>query len=122
VGSIPTPAKKARRQSMTLNFYITEIGETNESIGCQLDRIERMLETIIKLEKKELMELNELQEKVTAESTVVDGAVVLLDNIGAFLIAHANDPAAIRAMGEQIDQKKTELADAIVRNTPTPPP
>ena len=62
--------------------------------------------------------LDELANEIQSNESVVDGTVVLLDNLGEFMRTHANDPAAIRDMGNKLITQKQKLADAVARNTP----
>lgn len=66
--------------------------------------------------------LDDVQAAVTAEGTVIDGAITLLGRLSDKIRAGANDPAKMIALADSIDQQKTKLADAVVANTPTTPP
>jgi hypothetical protein len=76
-----------------------------------------------------ISELQVLVAEVTAEvaetATVEASAVTLLNTLGQFFVDHANDPAAIEAMGVAmtnakgaLDSSANSLAAAITANTP----
>jgi len=76
--------------------------------------------------------LDDLTAKVTAEETVIDSVVTLLNGLSAMiadlkaqLAAAGGDPAAIQAvvdgldaLGGKVDADKQKLADAATANTP----
>lgn len=68
--------------------------------------------------------LADLTAKVTAQKTVIDSAVTLLQGLSAALkqALAANDPAAIQSIIDALDTQDKTLADAVVANTPTPAP
>ncbi len=65
--------------------------------------------------------LDDLKAAVAAEKTVVDGVVVLLNDLSAQLAAAiaSGDPAAVQEVLDAINANKQELADAVVANTHT---
>lgn len=68
--------------------------------------------------------IDDIQARVTAQKTVVDSAVTLLQEISAELKAAlaSNDPAAVQAVIDSLDANTKELADAVQANTPASPP
>ena len=78
--------------------------------------------------------MDALATKVTAEETVIDSVVTLLNGLAAMIAdlkaqlaaaIAANDPAAIQAvadslaaLGTKVDADKQKLADAATANTP----
>ena len=75
-----------------------------------------------------MIDLTALQTKVTAENTVIDSAVTLLNGLSAeiktLITASSNtvDPIALQAIVDGIDAKTVALAAAVVANTPAAPP
>jgi hypothetical protein len=95
-----------------------------QSGGPQLDRIEGKIDTIQQGVTNMAGELEKLQADVAAEDTVVDSAIVLLEGIKAALDAAiaSGNPAALTALSADLEAKTQKLSDAVVANTPTPPP
>ena len=65
--------------------------------------------------------LTDLQAAVTAEDTVIDSAVTLLQGLKAALDAAGTDPVALAALSADIAAKTQALSDAVVANTPAAP-
>lgn len=67
--------------------------------------------------------LQDIQAAVSAEQTVEQSAITLLQTLSADLKAAlaANDPAAVQAVVNTIDQNTAALAAAITANTPAAP-
>jgi hypothetical protein len=89
----------------------------------QLDQIKSMLQNIIQMETKMAGELDVLEAAVAEQTTVIDSAIVLLDQIKALLDAAiaSGDPVRIAAVSTLIADSKIRLAEAVVRNTPAAP-
>lgn len=102
------------------------VAELERAFGWRaaLDRIEAKLDTIIKKEDRMAGELDKLQADVTAENTVIDSAITLLQGLKAALDAAiaSGNPAALTALSATIEAKTQALADAVTANTPPPPP
>lgn len=64
------------------------------------------------------VEVDNLETKVKAMTTVVDGAVTLLGTLAGLIRATAGDAVKVNALADELDQKKTQLAKAVVDNTP----
>jgi hypothetical protein len=69
--------------------------------------------------------VNDLVAEVAEDTAIEASAVTLLNSLGAFFIAHKDDPAAIEAMGAAmtnskgaLDSSANALAAAITANTP----
>lgn len=79
-----------------------------------------LLQQILVKEREIMASIQDVADAVSAESTVVDSVVTLLDQLSAQLAAAiaANDPAAIQAVLDQVNAEKQTLADAVVANTP----
>jgi len=81
-----------------------------QKFGQRLDDIERKLKQI-------MATLNDVQAAVTAEDTVVDSAIALLQGLAAQIAALAPNPAAIDALAADVTAKTQQLADAVAANT-----
>lgn len=62
-----------------------------------------------------------LQDDVTAQTTVIGGVVTLLQGIQAQLAAAGTDPAKLDALGASIEANTAVLAGAVVAGTPADP-
>lgn len=62
-------------------------------------------------------ELDNLTQKVQESTTVEESAIALLNDLGQRIRDLADDPAALNALADQLDQEKTKLADAVAANT-----
>ena len=65
--------------------------------------------------------LADLQAAVTAEDTVIDGAITLINGLAAQIAALAPNQAAIDALAADVQAKSDALAAAITANTPPQP-
>jgi len=75
-------------------------------------------------EQEQIMsaELDALTAQVHANSSVVDSAVALIGGLADQIRALADDPVALRALADELQQKDAALAAAVAANTPAPPP
>lgn len=94
----------------------------NEHLTAQNNRILDLLHTILNRETRMDTELTTLTNAVEAEGSVVDSAIVLLEQLVADIEAEKNDPIAIQAIVDSVNAQKQKLTDAIVANTPAAPP
>jgi hypothetical protein len=76
-----------------------------------LERLEKLMAAI-----------DDLQAAVTAEDTVIDSAVALLNGIPALIAAAGVDPAKLTALQTDIQTRTAALAAAVIVGTPTAPP
>ena len=87
-----------------------------------LVRIERLLDQVLtRLTQQEqiiMADLSAISAAVATNGSVVDSAIVLLNDIAAQFAAAATDPAAVAALAAEIEAKSADLAAAIVANTP----
>ncbi len=88
----------------------------------QLDRIERKLDLLLRMEAIMATSIAEVEAAVSDLATVEDSVVHLLDSVYAMLVEARGDPAAIKRVLEAIAARKVALADAVVRNTDAAPP
>lgn len=86
---------------------------------------EQKLDFIIKLLKKETEiimsnadQLAKLQADVTAETTVNQSAITLLQGLKAQLDAAGTDPTALAALSASLEANTQALSDAVTANTP----
>lgn len=69
-------------------------------------------------------EVAKLEQDVADQTTVIQSAITLLQNIKALLDAAGTDPAKLAALSTAIEANSSALAAAVVANTPgepTPP-
>jgi hypothetical protein len=68
--------------------------------------------------------LTDVQDAVTAETTVEQSVILLLQGLSTQLAAAlaANDPAAIQAIVDSINANSAALSAAVTANTPVAPP
>lgn len=85
-----------------------------------LFKIQTSLDTLLKEILKMAASLADVQAAVTAEDSVVDSAIVLLQGLAAAVAALQPNQAAIDALAADITGKTQALADAVAANTPTP--
>lgn len=77
----------------------------------------------VKGQLKDMTEaLDRLTASVAAESAVIDSAVTLLGTLAQEIRDNIGDDAALNALADGIDAKKSALADAVAANTPAAPP
>lgn len=93
------------------------------------------LDEIIRIQGEILREVRQLKEEtrmatiqlqnliaaVTAEKTVVDSAVAIIDGIPALIAAAGTDPAALDDLTKQIQVSSDALKAAVLANTPATP-
>jgi hypothetical protein len=104
---------------MRIDLYIHNAdGPANEQ---KLDRILSLLTTILQKENTIMALIDDLQADVTAEDTVIDSAVTLLNGLSAALAAAGTDPAKLAALRTDIQNKTQGLAQAVAANTPAAP-
>lgn len=66
--------------------------------------------------------MDDLATTVTAEDTVIDGAVALINGFAAQIAAAGTDPTKLAALSTDIKAKTAILSAAVLANTPTPAP
>jgi hypothetical protein len=92
--------------------------EKIDKILNKLDKIFDILEQIKTKETIIMGDLDALEAQVTANVTVEQSAITLIQGIAAQLAAIINDPAAIAAMVTQLNTSAAALAAAVAANTP----
>jgi len=90
-------------------------------INTQLQRIGQQLGVIGVKQEEVMADISALQTSVNDQTTVVQSAVTLIQGLSQELkdALAANDPAAIQAVVDQLDQNTQSLADAVA-NVPHP--
>jgi hypothetical protein len=83
----------------------------------QLNRIERKLDSLLRIESQELMDIETLAKEVQANTDAEASASKVINEIAVALKASKNDPAKIQALADQLIQSRTVLASAIVAGT-----
>jgi|SRR5215469_15155102 len=84
-----------------------------------LARIEAKLDLALR-ELKSMATLQDVQNAVAAEQTVINGVTTLLQQLSQQLkdALASEDPAAIQGLIDQINQNANALANAVAANTP----
>ena len=85
------------------------------------DRIDQVIALLKANQKDLLMTLDELKVQVTANTTVEQSAITLIQGLAAQIKASANHPAAIQALSDQLKASSDALAAAVAANTPAAP-
>ena len=98
-----------------------------QAINTRLARVEAKLNTIIFGETKSMATLQDIQNAVAAETNTVNAVTTLLQSLAAQLkeAMASEDPAALQAVVDSINQNANQLANAVAANTPatsTPAP
>lgn len=95
-----------------------------DDVTARLNRIEAKLDLLLVKEQKLMATIQDVQNAVTSETTVVGSVVTLLNQLSAQLQAAIaqNDPAALQALVTSINANATTLANAVTANTPAAPP
>lgn len=106
----------------TVRIFVRTI-EVHGNPAEVLQRLDRMMDAINMLRVQgaiEMSALDDLEAKVTAQETVEDSAITLLQTIKAELDAAiaAGDTARIQALSDKIGSDTQKLADAVTANTP----
>ncbi len=86
-----------------------------------LDRLERKINRLLKLENQEMADLTQITADVTANGDAVASAVTLLTQLHDEIVAAGTDPAALAALASSLEANTQALADAVVANTPAAP-
>lgn len=94
-----------------LDAQLAEIRRENKAAFLHLNQ---RLDTI-------MANLADVQADVTAEDTVIDSAIALLQGLAAQVAALPPNQAAIDALAADITAKTQVLANAVTANTPAAP-
>jgi hypothetical protein len=66
-------------------------------------------------------ELDRLTQEVEESTTVQQGAITLLNQLGELIRSNVNDPARLAALADQLDAQAAALGEAVAANTPAEP-
>lgn len=105
---------RRRRIDVHLNFppdFMSALGD----IVKKLTSIERKVTTMS-------AELDRLSAEVAETKTVVDSAIVLIEGMAKMIRDNAANPAALKALADELDAKTNALAAKVTENTPSVPP
>jgi uncharacterized coiled-coil protein SlyX len=86
-----------------------------------LRRLDALQASLDRLEAKEavlMKELDDLTAQVTENTSAEQSAIVLLGNLHDLIVAAGTDPQKLQALTDKLAASKTDLAAAIVANTP----
>ncbi len=100
---------------------IDTINRKLDAILTQLGVDHRLLQAVKTEEDQIMSTVDDIQADVTAEDTVIDGAMTLLKGLADALKAAGTDPAKLAALHTDITTKTTALAAAVAANTPAAP-
>ena len=81
----------------------------------------QLMETIKTNQEKMMSQIDDLTSAVSAEDTVIDSAITLLNGLSSQLAAAGTDPAKLQALQTDIQNKTQALAQAVAANTPAAP-
>lgn len=88
-----------------------------------LDRMEArqriqiaLLASILKLEVKEMADLTQITDKVTAIEGAADSAIELINALAAEVRANATDPAALSALADRLEAESSKIGAAVAAN------
>lgn len=105
-----------------MNFTIhVYLHPTDVELQGRLDTMQAALNALTIQGKIIMATLADVQAAVTAEDTVIDSAVTLLNGLAAQIAALAPNQAAIDALAADVTSKTAALAAAVTANTPVVP-
>ena len=88
----------------------------------RIDEVLVLLHRILEKEDAIMATLTDVQAAVTAEDTVVDSSIALIQGLASQVAALQPNQAAIDTLAADIRAKSTALANAVSQNTPAVPP
>lgn len=97
---------------------VEDKGEILAAIHALYHAVMERFETIEERLDKMVNTMADIQAAVTAEDTVVDSAIALLQGLAAAVAALKPNQAAIDALAADITAKTSALSNAVVANTP----
>lgn len=89
--------------------------------GVQGPTLDQIAALINQLKDLIMATLADLQSAVTAEDTVIDSAVTLINGLAAQIAALKPNQAAIDSLAADVKARAASLSAAVAANTPTPP-
>ena len=104
---------------LLVSTFIDDTQKQIQALRRQLaDAKDEILAAIKKNRTEETVDLTQILAKVTAQTTVIEGAKTLLGQLSDLIKNNANNPTALQQIADAIDANTTELSGAIVANTP----
>lgn len=103
------------------NEPVQEIEEALDDIFELLHKMDLKLGQVRKEVHAMTPELEAAVREAQETGDAVDSAVILLDKLGQQIRDNADNPTALRALANDLDNAQTRLAQAIVANTPADP-
>ena len=92
-------------------------------IESKIDLLSQKFDQFLQRENQLVKTIDDLQADVTAQTTVVQSTITLLNGIAAQLKAAAGEPAKILAIATGLEANTAALAAAVTANTaPAPAP
>lgn len=109
-----TPGKGPKEQRVDVYHHYPEGGQA------QLNRIESKMNTLLGIEVAQMAQIEDLQAEVNENTDVTQSAITLMNGLSQQLkdALASNDPAAVQAVIDQLDQNTNSLAAAVTANTP----
>jgi hypothetical protein len=81
-----------------------------------------LLKRIIEIQETIMAALDTLTADVTANTSVTNSAIALINNLAAEITAAGTDPVALKALTDKLEANSAALAGAVTANTPAAPP
>ena len=103
------------------HYHHSEPGHDPVGLQARLFYLERDVHLICKQLEKIMATLSDVQAAVTAEDTVIDSAIALIQGLAAQIAALAPNQAAIDALAADVKAKSDALAAAVAANTLSSP-
>jgi len=91
-------------------------------VDAKLDQVLNLLNKIFQGVQTMSAELDALEAQVTANTSTEASAIQLLNGLHAMLVAAGTDPTKLNALKASLSTSATDLAAAIVANTPAATP
>lgn len=111
--------KSETRESGIKRFGIDfNVSFSSQVANGKLDYIIELLEQLSYREENNMIALDNLTLQVKENNTRIGSAIQLLKNLRALLLAAGTDPVKLKELSDSLLAVDTELADAIVANTP----
>jgi hypothetical protein len=120
-GEFDIPQSLIRGRILVVKIEINVYLHDRESDSELLTRLNQIADQITSQLETIMQDLSGLQAAVTAEDTVIGGAVTLLQGIPALIANAGVDPVALAALQTDITNQTASLAAAVVAGTPGAP-
>jgi hypothetical protein len=104
-----------------LDIYIHIDNGGVDAMGSKLDQIISLLGASVAREQTIMNELDNLTQEVSETKSVEASAVVLLQGLKERLDAAGTNPAALKALSDDLKASTDVLAAAVAANTPADP-